>query len=137
MHLIDKHMFPQQYDFFVVNDGIDHKSSMLRSGRHGHRRHSSVAKMKVEEIRQRTASTELTASKQGTEGGEPISRSNAPSVLTEDDGMKGLEAAAPVEESEDDHMKGLETAMSALRFVPTSVRFGRGRGRGRGGFSRT
>jgi hypothetical protein len=27
--------------------------------------------------------------------------------------------------------------MSSLKFVPPSVRFGRGRGRGRGGFSRT
>ncbi|KAI9646712.1 hypothetical protein NHQ30_004709 [Ciborinia camelliae] len=131
MHLIDKHMFPQQYDFFVVNDGIDHKSSMLRSGRHGHRRHSSATQMKSE-ARQRIATTELTTSKQGTEGEELASRPNAPSVLTENDDMEGLEATASVLEPEDDHMKGLETAMSALRFVPSSVRFGRGRGRGRG-----
>ncbi|ESZ95009.1 hypothetical protein SBOR_4629 [Sclerotinia borealis F-4128] len=121
MHLIDKHMFPQQYDFFVVNDGIDHKSSMLRSGRHGHRRHSSAAQWKADE--------------QDTEGEESTSRLDEPSVLTEDDCMKGLESPAPALESEVDDMKGLETAMSALRFVPSSVRFGRGRGRGRG-FSR-
>ncbi|KAF7864596.1 hypothetical protein EAF04_006728 [Stromatinia cepivora] len=135
MHLIDKHMFPQQYDFFVVNDGIDHKSSMLRSGRHGHRRHSSAVQMKLEEVKQRAATTELTSSKQGTEGGEFTSRPNDPSVLRENDGMEGFEAAPVVPEQEDDQMKGLETAMSALRFVPSSVRFGRGRGRGRG-FSR-
>ncbi|QSZ35619.1 hypothetical protein DSL72_008489 [Monilinia vaccinii-corymbosi] len=135
MHLIDKHMFPQQYDFFVVNDGIDHKSSMLRSGRHGHRRHSSAAQMKSEEVRQRIVTTELTASMQDIKGEEPASKPNCPSVLTEDDIMKGAETAAPVPEPADDQMSGLETAMSALRFVPSSVRFGRGRGRGRG-FSR-
>ncbi|KAJ8068851.1 hypothetical protein OCU04_002539 [Sclerotinia nivalis] len=135
MHLIDKHMFPQQYDFFVVNDGIDHKSSMLRSGRHGHRRHSSAVQMKLEEVKQRAATAELTSSKQGSEGEEFTSRPNDPSVLREIDGMEGLETSVPVLKQEDDQMKGLETAMSALRFVPASVRFGRGRGRGRG-FSR-
>lgn len=135
MHLIDKHMFPQQYDFFVVNDGIDHKSSMLRSGRHEHRRHSSTAQLKFEEVRQRILTTELTTSMQDSKGEEHISKSDGSSVLTKDDRMTGVETAAPVLEPEDDHMKGLETAMSALRFVPSSVRFGRGRGRGRG-FSR-
>lgn len=134
MHLIDKHMFPQQYDFRVVNDGIDHKSSMLRSGRHGHRRHSSAAQMKVEEVRQRGATSELTSAKQGIEEKEPTSIPNV-SLVPTDDAMEGFEAAAPVPEPEDDEMKGLETAMSSLRFVPSSVRFGRGRGRGRG-FSR-
>ncbi|RAL67495.1 hypothetical protein DID88_008250 [Monilinia fructigena] len=135
MHLIDKHMFPQQYDFFVVNDGIDHKSSMLRSGRHEHRRHSSTAQLKAGEVRQRILTTELTTSMQDSKGEEPTSKPSGSSVLTEDDGMIGVETAVPVLEPEDDHMKGLETAMSALRFVPSSVRFGRGRGRGRG-FSR-
>lgn len=39
--------------------------------------------------------------------------------------------------SDDADMEGLTGAMSSLKFVPPSVRFGRGRGRGRGGFSRT
>jgi hypothetical protein len=34
-------------------------------------------------------------------------------------------------------MDDLSGAMSALKFVPPSVRFGRGGGRARGGFSRT
>ncbi|KAF7908984.1 uncharacterized protein EAE98_012373 [Botrytis deweyae] len=131
MHLIDKHMFPQQYDFFVVNDGIDHKSSMLRSGRHGHRRHSSAAKTKVEEVRQRAATAEPTLNNQGINQ-EPTGGSGVPPAQTEDDAMEVSETAASVLEPEDDQMKGLETAMSSLRFVPSSVRFGRGRGRGRG-----
>ena len=31
MHLVDKHCFPRDYDFFIINDGIDHRSSLLRS----------------------------------------------------------------------------------------------------------
>ncbi|KAM3081524.1 hypothetical protein ACMFMG_004981 [Clarireedia jacksonii] len=111
------------YDFFVVNDGIDHKSSMLRSNRHGHRRRSSAAHLKLEEARQRSATLESQSSldKHGSEEDELNLNSDAASPS-----IPGV-----------DGMDGLEKAMSALKFVPTSVRFGRGRGRGRGGFSRT
>jgi len=34
-------------------------------------------------------------------------------------------------------MDDLVSGISALKFIPPSVRFGRGRGRGRGGFSKT
>ena len=38
-HLVDKHGFPKNYDFLVVNSGVDGKRSMLRSGidTQGHR----------------------------------------------------------------------------------------------------
>lgn len=38
-HLVDKHGFPRNYDFLVVNSGVDGKRSMLRSGidSQGHR----------------------------------------------------------------------------------------------------
>jgi hypothetical protein len=38
-HLVDKHGFPRNYDFLVVNTGVDGKRSMLRAGvdEHGHR----------------------------------------------------------------------------------------------------
>ena len=39
MHCIDKHQFPKNYDFFIINDGIDRKNSMLRPT---HRRRSST-----------------------------------------------------------------------------------------------
>ncbi|PVH99656.1 hypothetical protein DM02DRAFT_614818 [Periconia macrospinosa] len=39
LHCIDKHHFPRNYDFFIVNDGIDRRGSMLRSP---HRRRSST-----------------------------------------------------------------------------------------------
>ncbi|KAF2229698.1 hypothetical protein EV356DRAFT_510265 [Viridothelium virens] len=31
LHLIDKHHFPRHYDFFIVNDGMDNRTTMLRS----------------------------------------------------------------------------------------------------------
>lgn len=41
LHSIDKHGFPKNYDFFIVNDGLDHRNSMLRQnyrqGRRGGR----------------------------------------------------------------------------------------------------
>jgi hypothetical protein len=38
-HLVDKHGFPKNYDFFVVDSGVDGKRSMLRAGidSQGHR----------------------------------------------------------------------------------------------------
>jgi len=130
MHLIDKHMFPQQYDFFIVNDGIDGRSSMLRSGpyRHGHRRRSSAAQ-KIAEARRQSASLE---------------GDNVAETVAEDEGAAGEPSKSeedsdsmPDSPKQDDLMEGLTGAMSSLKFVPTSVRFGRGRGRGRGGFSRS
>ncbi|KAL9134169.1 MAG: hypothetical protein Q9175_004647 [Cornicularia normoerica] len=40
MHLTDKHVFPKNYDFQIVNTGIDKRSSMLRARP---RKHSSAA----------------------------------------------------------------------------------------------
>jgi hypothetical protein len=124
MHLIDKHLFPKDYDFFVVNDGIDHRTSMLRSGRH--RRRSSAAQHMVEieeRAKKRNSNLETINSAPGDDG------QNEPKV------SETSTASSP--SSEDADMERLTGAMSSLKFVPPSVRFGRGRGRGRGGFSRT
>ena len=127
MHLIDKHMFPKDYDFYVVNDGIDRRSSMLRSGRH--RRQSSAAQNRAhteENARNRSSTIETTTEMQGVGDGKETPRQETPeeSILTPGS-------------SQDADMDDLAGAMSALKFVPPSVRFGRGRGKGRGGFSRT
>lgn len=125
MHLIDKHMFPKDYDFYVVNEGVDRRTSMLRSGKH-RRRSSAQHTAEIEErARQRSGALESIA---------------AANVQAED-GAAAEDVPADVAPSQrkDVDMDGLEGAMSALKFVPTSVRFGRGggRGRGRGGFSKT
>lgn len=127
MHLIDKHMFPKDYDFYIVNDGIDHRTSMLRSGRH--RRRSSAAQhmQEIESRASRRNSTLGTANQRKHRFGEE-----------EADEVQGAdyEETKPAAKShEDADVDDLTGAMSSLKFIPSSVRFGRGRGRG--GFSRT
>jgi hypothetical protein len=126
MHLIDKHMFPKDYDFYMVVNGIDRRSSMLRSGRH--RRKSSAAQhmTEIEERARRRNSTMETVDGAEKGGNEEEGES--------DESETG---AAPAQGRGDADMDGLAGAMSALKFVPPSVRFGRGRGRARGGFSRS
>jgi len=128
MHLIDKHLFPKDYDFYVVNDGIDRRSSMLRSGRH--RRKSSAtqqASNAEERTRQRSSTLETTTEMQGTSDGKEAPQEESP------EGSKVLTPGS----SQDADMEDLAAAMSVLKFVPRNVQFGRGRGKGRGGFSRT
>ncbi len=123
MHLIDKHMFPKDYDFYVVNQGIDRRSSMLRSWTH--RRRSSAAQhvIQVEGRHRRRSSTlgSVSAEKVSSDTGEEKEAETPPTHSSSE---------------EDIDMNGLSGAMSALKFVPPSIRFGHGRGRGRGGFSR-
>ena len=102
LHLVDKHLFPKDYDFYIINDGIDYRSSLLKSGRQRMRN---------------SAAQQMTDADDKTQG-----RSSTLESTTEDD-------------SHD--IEGLTGAMSALKFVPPSVRFGRGRGGGRGGFSKS
>jgi len=131
MHLVDKHLFPKDYDFYIVNDGIDHRTSMLRSGRH--RRKSSAA--------QHVADNGGTVGQRNSTR-EPASVTEAEDIVEQTkNGPVGLPepmvASSSNPRGEDTDMEGLTGAMSSLKFVPPSVRFGRGRGRGRGGFSRT
>jgi hypothetical protein len=129
MHLIDKHLFPKDYDFFVVNEGIDRRSSMLRSGRH--RRKSSATQQTSnaeERNRHRSSTLESTTEMQDTGNGKETNQEESP---------EGSKVLTPGSSQEDADMEGLTGAMSALKFVPPSVRFGRGRGKGRGGFSRS
>ena len=123
MHLIDKHMFPKNYDFYVVNDGIDRRTSMLRSG--NHRRRSSAAQhmAEIEERRRRNSTLEKGPS-------EEQDVSNIPEVVNEENAS----GTCP-EGAKDADIDVLSGAMSALKFVPPSVRFGRGGGRA--GFSRS
>ena len=123
MHLIDKHMFPKDYDFYIVNDGIDRRSSMLRSGKH--RRRSSAAQhmTEIEDRRRRNSAVETSRSEQQEGNSDPEAVKEEAIEGTLPKGVKDVD------------MEGLSGAMSALKFVPPSVRFGRG-GR-RAGFSRS
>ncbi|KAL3488930.1 hypothetical protein BJX62DRAFT_169223 [Aspergillus germanicus] len=97
MHLIDKHMFPKSYNFYIVNDGIDRQTSMLRSMQ-THRRRLSSTPNSPQEGRLRHRQTSISA---------PGSHLNAPAKS--EPGPQETEIAE------------LEKSMSALRFVPASV----------------
>jgi len=124
MHLVDKHLFPKDYDFYIVKDGIDNRSSMLRSGRH--RRKSSAAQNSI------STDSRPQSYARGTRVETPkqdLSKEHSVSEISED-----IEALTPPSSRDDEEMADLAGAMSSLKFVPPSVRFGRGRGKG---FSRT
>lgn len=135
MHLVDKHKFPKDYDFNVVNDGIDRRSSMLTFGRHRRRSSASQHKADIEDrARRRTSILGKIAGEDGEE--EPITSidENARSQVTAPAAGALVSSNGP---ELDENMDGLVAGMSVLKFVPTSVRFGRGRGSGRGGFSKS
>ncbi|KAH6085496.1 hypothetical protein HBI67_000990 [Parastagonospora nodorum] len=152
LHCIDKHQFPRNYDFFIVNDGIDRRSSMLRPP---HRRRSSAFSSTGDGTTRRRGESFASAAGDGMElvhdededdeshmtndgvdarripvklrgrGGfsHPRGRGRG-SSSTAHDASKASISTDPVD--------SLATSMSALQFVPHSVRMARGRGRGRG-----
>jgi hypothetical protein len=125
-------MFPKDYDFYIVNDGIDQRSSMLRTGRH--RRRSSVAQHKVDidRARRRTSALSSVAGENMDEE-IPVLSKGEEKLPSGDSEIGG--AVTPSTSAVDMEIDSLTGAMSALKFVPASVRFGRGRGRS--GFSKT
>ncbi len=129
MHLTDKHMFPKNYDFQIVNTGIDKRSSMLRTR---HRRCSSAASRAL----YREQQTKKLPSPTLVESAPDVRESPVSSPEARIPGATRSQNASskpqhpPIADIDD-----LTSGMSALKFVPPSVRFGRG-GR-RGGFSRS
>lgn len=123
MHLQAKHFFPKDYDFFIVNDGIDKRSSMLRTR---HRRGSSAASRAVPRGQKAggVRSTEFLARETGriveSEGAENQKPSDQTSL------EKNHSPTTPASEPQSQEMDDLASTMSALKFVPPSVRFGRG-----------
>ncbi|KAJ5181067.1 Zinc finger C2H2 [Penicillium cf. griseofulvum] len=93
LHLIDKHMFPRSYNFYIVNDGIDTQTSMLRP-MNSHRRRLSTSSALEGRLRRRSSA----------------SQSNPPTI------------PIPEKKSSNEmDIDELEKSMSALKFVPTSV----------------
>ncbi|KAH0544398.1 hypothetical protein FGG08_001424 [Glutinoglossum americanum] len=152
MHLVDKHAFPKDYDFYVVNDGIDKRSSMLRSH---HRRRSSAAAQaaQIEQRARRRSSIPATSPTSGSADAASAKprgelsmdldneKSNTKEVVT---GENSTQQISPGPDSPlarkpskpmnaldraDEEMADLTSSMSALKFVPPSIRFGRGKGK--------
>lgn len=114
-HLVDKHGFPKNYDFFIVATGIDGRRSMLRGGvdAQGHRKSS----------RERRGSS-ATVNTQTTE---------ATSVSQHSDDIGGEVKVAPRLEvsagEEDASLEMVTKSMSSLQIVPRSVTFGKRKGK--------
>jgi hypothetical protein len=160
-------MMEQDYDFFVVNDGIDLRNSMLRQKRR-HRRRSSAAQRAAQieqrarrrstgaelppgeatsltigstneeqclEISQSTATRDLAKATNVAEMSKNHTRTLAANALSpsgqSDQPRKNFSPVSPggMAEPVDDEMTDLASSMSALKFVPASIRFGRGRGK--------
>ncbi|KAG9966941.1 hypothetical protein KCU61_g480, partial [Aureobasidium melanogenum] len=111
MHLIDKHMFPRNYDFYIVNHGSDNRTSLLRPEGKSRQKQSKASSNLVEE--------NTTGSLHASE-------------LTE---TEVKETSNLDESTKDEPMDDIANSMAALKFVPKSVTFGRVRQRG--GFSKT
>ncbi|KAI9677462.1 MAG: hypothetical protein M1817_006416 [Caeruleum heppii] len=147
-HMIDKHLFPRNYDFFIINDGVDGRSSMLRT--RGHQRRNSAA-AHAAQIAQRAKrrNSLMEASKQpqpdqatnDTTHNIPTARKTADASDDDsDDDVSDASTPPPQAPSGtaskngtlEEDVGGLTNAMASLKFVPPSIRFGRRRGGGLG-----
>ncbi|KAI4731545.1 hypothetical protein E4T49_00424 [Aureobasidium sp. EXF-10728] len=112
MHLVDKHMFPRNYDFQIVNHGSENRTSLLRpEGKSFQKRTKPLRDQRVIE-------------------------GDATGVHASDVLETGENGAVNFHEStKDESMDDIADSMAALKFVPKSVTFGRARQRG--GFSKS
>ncbi|PKS09969.1 hypothetical protein jhhlp_004592 [Lomentospora prolificans] len=125
LHLIDKHMYPKNYFFALTKEGVDGRRSLLLEGGHGRRR-SSVNFQPKDARRRSSLLVGNETNNQDKEAADSPSKQQTKKNPTDEDDSS--------ESDPDEEMEGLTGAMSALQFVPTNIRFGRG---GRSGFSKT
>ena len=127
-HLVDKHGFPKNYDFLVVDHGIDGRRSMLRPGidADGHRKSSR------ERARSGSSATEATQTTEATSVGEvsPPKAEDAVKIELEIEGKKSeADGGKASGASKDVSIDELTSEMSTLKMVPRSVTFGKRKGR--------
>lgn len=130
MHLIDKHMFPKEYDFHILSHGIGGRSSMLQFGKH-RKRSLTAPTMNQSQDNDRIQKFSHADTSVKEKESTPLSGDQSSTAIKDDF------LAFSTNEQKCSDMEDLSASMSALKFVPSSVRFGgRGRGRGRSGLSR-
>ncbi|KAK8872682.1 c2h2 type zinc finger protein [Apiospora arundinis] len=128
MHLIDKHMYPKNFFFGVTKDGIDGRSSLLIESAGHRRRGSSIS----QNGGQKAAARRHSLRSQTAEAAAADTTTHAaaaPEVEAKGSMASSNDKDTPRPESADTAMADLESAMSALQFVPPSIRFGRGKGK--------
>lgn len=109
MHLVDKHMFPRNYDFHIVNHGSDNRTSLLRPEAKIYQKQNN-ARMNKNHAQEDITEENLYASDLMDTEGKKI------------DNLDQL--------TEDKSMDEMANSLAALKFVPKSVSFGRSRQRG-------
>ncbi|KAA8911093.1 hypothetical protein FN846DRAFT_808753 [Sphaerosporella brunnea] len=112
-HLIDKHRFPRNYNFFVTKDGIDRTNSLLVEPSRIHRSNHDHRDMRGG--RSETPSSTAQLEDAGEDTVKP-----SPSGMV-------VGRVAQTGPDEDFTMNEISGLMSAMRFIPTTVRFGRRR----------
>ncbi|EAQ91361.1 hypothetical protein CHGG_03296 [Chaetomium globosum CBS 148.51] len=122
MHLIDKHMYPKNFFFAITREGIDGRRSLLLEDRGRGRRQQKSS----------TAPASRPGSPSQSMKGHKPETVQKPTVSTDGRPITEVEQKNP-DQRPDEDMEDLSNAMSSLRFVPMSVRFGRG---GKAGFAK-
>ena len=125
MHLVDKHGYPKNFDFLVVNHGIDGRRSMLRRGvdAEGHRESSRERIRSGSSLSVDTNSTEATSVSEEKGPASPEKRKLDSSPIA----SRNRTNAAPTEDAA--KVDDLTSALSALNMVPRSITFGQRKGR--------
>lgn len=112
-------MFPKNYYFAVSRTGIDGRRSLLVEGRE--RRRSSTSTLGAsKEARRRSSILEGASSHPDAAAARKEAEAQRPAVA-------GHSSSA--DERPDTDMEDLTGAMSALKFIPHSIKFGRGGGK--------
>ena len=108
LHLIDKHKFPKDFEYFIVNDGVDDRTSMLRSeNRPAQHRSSNPHPDQVITPENDNYAT--------------VTQSRTVAVAGE-----GLDASTDsVFDQDQSDAEMLSNSLQSLKFVPNKVRFGR------------
>ncbi|KAI2631025.1 hypothetical protein GGR54DRAFT_585220 [Hypoxylon sp. NC1633] len=117
-HLIDKHMYPKNYFFAITKEGVDGRQSLLLEGGHRRRRSSTATNGNGPKGTSRRQSLRQADVSKAVAVAEEPNAQEPPS-----------EAISPSAEAPDTEMEDLAGAMSALQFIPTSVRFGHRKGK--------
>lgn len=116
MHLVDKHCFPKSYNFRVVEFGIDKRTSMLQGP--PHRRRVSTASMPHNAIsRHRRSSSNQALVGDGSYGSQP----NCDRRFGRATGSVSA-SSSQIDQKTAEPMDELVDSLSALQFVPASVR---------------
>lgn len=138
-HLVDKHGFPKNYDFLVVNLGVDGKRSMLRAGIDGQGHRASSRERRGSNETDATVSTQSTQATSVSPPPSALPNASATAQQTQQastshespssppwkgkkrsGSTRSLPYGAPVMPAKAD-MDNIISSMSALNMVPRSV----------------